>query len=151
MNESTNCEVKIVKTSFDSRHQIRLDFVDFNLSTPPTANTLVCENDRLIVTSKSSSDLTVCGLYSDEHLYYTLDDDSDVAIIKFITSNIDYDRSWKIKITRVDPSEEIPIGCLQYYPNATGILQTTKLSVNGQFLANTDFKICIKRAESKRS
>lgn len=54
-------------------------------------------------------------------------------------------RLWQIRITQVPFSQRAPQGCLQYFTESTGFLQTFNFAENGRHLANQNYKICFKQ------
>ena len=52
-----------------------------------------------------------------------------------------------LQITQIEFQKKAPPGCLQYYTEPTGIIQTMNFAENGRHLANQDYTICIRQED----
>ncbi|VVC26861.1 CUB domain [Cinara cedri] len=127
-----------------SIHQIRLDFITFNLALP-NETTKVCTEDVMVITHGSSKEFKICGPYNDKHVYYNLEDDNE----EFIYINItlfkkNFDRDWEIKVTQLMGHQKVPDMCFQFFEEITGSVQMTNITLNGGDLnSGKNNRICI--------
>lgn len=143
LDDVGECSLRVKKISKDIS-QLRLDFVNFNLA-QPNRKTGVCETDTFVVTGGASNDLRICGLNSGQHVYYDMDDAKDYVTINIRLTKGNYNRMWEIKITQIEFAQRAPAGCLQYFHEVTGTVQTMNFAVNGRHLADQDYVICIRQ------
>lgn len=61
------------------------------------------------------------------------------------TSNSFASRLWEIRVSQVPFSQRAPQGCLQYFTEPQGFLQTFNFAENGRHLANQNYKVCFKQ------
>lgn len=61
------------------------------------------------------------------------------------TTNSFTSRLWEIRISQIPFSQRAPEGCLQYFTEPTGLLQTFNFAENGRHLANQNYKVCFKQ------
>lgn len=61
------------------------------------------------------------------------------------TSNSFASRLWEIRISQIPFSQRAPQGCLQYFTESNGFLQTFNFAENGRHLANQNYKVCFKQ------
>lgn len=139
----------------DNICQMRLDFISLELSQPDTNGN--CATDFLAVTGGVSDVPMICGSNSGQHIYYDVDPKGGpvkVTIDRLIISL--KTNTWNIKITQIacNSRYRAPEGCLQYYTATAGTIRSfnfplTNIPVTAtRQLANQDYGVCIKRADS---
>ncbi|XP_069960517.1 uncharacterized protein [Cherax quadricarinatus] len=138
--------------------QMRFDFIKLDLNQPD--NNGVCAYDFLTVTGGVSTVPLICGSNSGQHFYYDVDPNGGPVKLTIDRSNITLlTTSWNIKITQIscDSRYRAPDGCLQYYTATAGTVSSFNflnakspqpLQQGTRQLANQDYGICIKRADS---
>ncbi|KAK8723203.1 hypothetical protein OTU49_011905, partial [Cherax quadricarinatus] len=137
--------------------QLRLDFIEFILSQPSSDS--VCDTELLIVSGGSSNLPAICGTMTGQHIYYTVD--QSVGPVKLTIDRKDLTSSgnvWNIKVTQIpcDSRYRAPEGCLQYYTQAQGTINsfnyantaTVPIQAETRQLANQDYSVCIKQADN---
>ncbi|XP_059485302.1 uncharacterized protein LOC132202413 isoform X2 [Neocloeon triangulifer] len=140
-----DCRLKISKASSDIS-QIRLDMVHFTLG-QPNRRTGVCEQDQFLLKGNTNSrQLKLCGQNTGQHFYFDVEDDNVDLTIKLARDHIN--RFWDIRITQIEFQDRAPAGCLQYFTETSGVLQTMNFADNGRHLADQDYNICIKQSDS---
>ncbi|CAB3375981.1 Hypothetical predicted protein [Cloeon dipterum] len=141
------CHLKISKASSDIS-QIRLDMVHFTLG-QPNRRTGVCEQDQFLLKgNRNSRQLKLCGQNTGQHFYFDVEDmDEDIDLtIKLARDHIN--RFWDIRVTQIEFQNRAPAGCLQYFTDTAGVLQTMNFADNGRHLADQDYNICIKQGDN---
>lgn len=68
-----------------------------------------------------------------------------VELIMNFTSNVFNSRLWEIQVTQVPFSQRAPSGCLQYFTEPEGILQTFNFAENGRHLAGQNYRACFRQ------
>lgn len=145
-----NCQYNIEKSS-SNVCQLRLDFLTMDLQGP--TNMSLCEADTFTFVGTAGANPTViCGENTGQHMYLDLPQGSGAARINIATTNRDFDRSWRIKVTQIlcDSISRAPPSCLQYFTEYSGTInsfnyQTTDGAVHQ--LADQRYSVCIRTRE----
>ncbi|KAL0274704.1 UNVERIFIED_CONTAM: hypothetical protein PYX00_002768 [Menopon gallinae] len=141
--QSRSCPFTIKKIS-PQISQIRLDFVHFNLA-QPNRKTGICETDVMAINSEMTPEFRLCGINNGQHIYYDVEDvRGDINIVMNLTRE-GIGRLWEIKITQIEYRNKAPTGCMQYFRQPSGVIQTMNFADNGRHLANQDYTICMRQ------
>ncbi|KAG7155783.1 hypothetical protein Hamer_G022111 [Homarus americanus] len=155
--------------------QIRLDFLNFNLSQPDINGN--CNDDFLTVTPTTSTVPRICGDNDDQHMYMDVDPaGGPIRLTVDLSSASTIPRSWDIKIRQIPCDSEYqafnfsslffmvltcfssgrgsaPSGCLQYYTATSGTVNSFNFNnaaptppEGTRQLANLDYGVCIEMA-----
>ncbi|KAI5729964.1 hypothetical protein M8J76_008477 [Diaphorina citri] len=147
-DQASFCDYRVDVTNPDVC-QLRLDFEKFSLRGPHKMFG-VCRKDRFMVTTSypygiGISDL--CGENTGQHIYVNVNPGSSVSLMVMTSGGATY--MWKMKITQIDCKRDselvAPIGCLQYYTELSGSIQSFNY-IGRLYQANLDYAICIKRS-----
>ncbi|XP_040163293.1 uncharacterized protein LOC120900404 [Anopheles arabiensis] len=141
-----SCKLKIKLMNPDIS-QLKFDFIHFALG-QPNRRTGVCEGDlfRLI---GGISPFDLCGQNSGQHLYYDLNPKSraeePIELEMNFASRSFAQRLWEIRVSQIPFSQRSPSGCMQYYTGSEGLIQTFNFAENGRYLANQNYRACIRQ------
>ncbi|XP_050072277.1 uncharacterized protein LOC126560358 [Anopheles maculipalpis] len=141
-----SCKLKIKLMNPDIS-QLKFDFIHFALG-QPNRRTGVCEGDlfRLI---GGISPFDLCGQNSGQHLYYDLNPKSraeeQIELEMNFASRSFAQRLWEIRVSQIPFSQRSPSGCMQYFTGTEGLIQTFNFAENGRYLANHNYRACIRQ------
>lgn len=125
--------------------QVRLDFEDFML-TPPVEGD--CTNDTFVFEGANPGlEIPVlCGYNTGQHMYIDIDNTEGPLKLIVTTSDADFARSWKIKVSylTINSMERAPFRCLQFFPEEAGEMMSFNYNPDGdsQMLNNQLYSIC---------
>ena len=114
-----------------------------------------CDNDTIIITgadavTMKTMPMKLCGILSGQHIYVSVKEVDSVKLTIMLTS-LDQQR-WNIYIRQIDSDETedlAPRGCLQYFKEDIGTLETFNFnSGNGELLNNQMYSMCIKQKDA---
>ncbi|XP_058056711.1 uncharacterized protein LOC131208081 [Anopheles bellator] len=144
-----SCKLKIKLMNPDVS-QLKFEFIHFALG-QPNRRTGVCEGDifRLI---GGVIPFDLCGHNSGQHLYYDLSpksraDESIELEMNFATRSF-AQRLWEIRVSQIPFSQRSPSGCMQYFIGTEGLIQTFNFAENGRYLANHNYRACIRQEKN---
>ncbi|KFB36679.1 AGAP008199-PA-like protein [Anopheles sinensis] len=141
-----SCKLKI-KLMNAEISQLKFDFIHFALG-QPNRRTGVCEGDlfRLI---GGVAPFDLCGQNSGQHLYYDLSPksraDEQIELEMNFASRSFAQRLWEIRVSQIPFSQRSPTGCMQYFTGTEGLIQTFNFAENGRYLANHNYRACIRQ------
>ncbi|XP_035777674.1 uncharacterized protein LOC118458859 [Anopheles albimanus] len=144
-----SCKLKI-KLMNPEVSQLKFEFIHFALG-QPNRRTGVCEGDlfRLI---GGAVPFDLCGQNSGQHLYYDLNPKSraneEVELEMNFASRSFAQRLWEIRVSQIPFSQRSPSGCMQYYTGTEGLIQTFNFAENGRYLANHNYRACIRQEKN---
>ncbi|XP_050093873.1 uncharacterized protein LOC126576605 [Anopheles aquasalis] len=144
-----SCKLKI-KLMNSEVSQLKFEFIHFALG-QPNRRTGVCEGDlfRLI---GGVVPFDLCGQNSGQHLYYDLNPKSraneEVELEMNFASRSFAQRLWEIRVSQIPFSQRSPSGCMQYYTGTEGLIQTFNFAENGRYLANHNYRACIRQEKN---
>ncbi|XP_042869490.1 uncharacterized protein LOC122251539 [Penaeus japonicus] len=131
--------------------QLRLDFLDLELEQPDADGN--CNVDFLTVTGGTSTVPRICGSNTGQHMYVDVDPNGGalkVTVDRSAASTVN--RSWNIKVTQIacDSQYRAPSGCLQYYTETSGYVESFNFdnaaptdATGTRQIANQDYGICV--------
>ncbi|XP_076388979.1 uncharacterized protein LOC100880264 [Megachile rotundata] len=137
-----NCSVVVQKIDRQVS-QLRIDFVHFNIG-QPNSRTGVCDEDIMEIRNGRSV-FQMCGWNSGQHLYIDLDENREPLTLDFRLPRSLQPRMWEIRIVQLAFEQRAPTGCLQYFQSVNGTLKTLNFLLNGRFLADQDYLMCIRQ------
>nr|XP_034178605.1 uncharacterized protein LOC117603502 isoform X1 [Osmia lignaria] len=137
-----NCSV-VVRKIDRQVSQLRIDFVHFNIG-QPNPRTGVCDEDIMEIRNGKSV-FQLCGWNSGQHLYIDVDENNQSLTLDFQLPRRIQPRMWEIRIVQLAFEQRAPTGCLQYFQSPNGTLKTLNFLLNGRFLANQDYLMCIRQ------
>jgi len=169
LTTGSSCSLTVCKCSSDVC-QLRLDFETFVLNDPVTATDVTvgpinadlvnaiagsatrqgnCDTDSFGVTVPGGkAPPLICGTNTGQHMYVPASDtgcntlNSNIGSASTATTS-----AFTIKVTQVECGSKrlAPNGCLQYFTQDTGEIQTFNYnSGNGVHLANQDYSACVR-------
>ena len=127
--------------------QLRLDFLVTEVSNPMMGS---CDNDTITITGADAVTMknmpsNLCGVLSGSHVYISVKDVTSVKLTVKLTSLST--QKWSILVRQYDSSQTeylAPRGCLQYYRQDMGTLETFNYnSGNGELLNDHMYTMCI--------
>jgi len=127
--------------------QLRLDFLVTEVSNPMMGS---CDNDTITITGADAVTMknmpsNLCGVLSGSHVYISVKTVESVKLTVKLTSLST--QKWSILIRQYDSSQTeylAPRGCLQYYRQDMGTLETFNYnSGNGELLNDHMYTMCI--------
>jgi len=141
--------------------RLRLDFEDFQLTSPTTANPWgLCTTDYMTlkttahtVTPASTGNYGnypyMCGTNSGQHAYIDMSCTcSDTATIDFVLGDTT-NNQWKIKVTQLscdDPDVASTEGCFQYFTAESGSFESFGLA-SSTMICGHNYNVCIRPLE----
>ncbi|CAH0384846.1 unnamed protein product [Bemisia tabaci] len=137
------CIIRVKKLSSDIS-QFRFDLGHFQLG-QPNRRTGVCDTDLFLIGEGTHQEVKICGTNNGQHIYYDVDDVNEPIEVKIIATQPNIYRLWEIRISQIEFKHRAPAGCLQYYREPSGIIQTMNFAVNGRHLADQDYNICMRQ------
>ncbi|CAG9787759.1 unnamed protein product [Diatraea saccharalis] len=153
-SEGLSCIFTLNKASNDIK-QLRLDFVTFELL-GPTGGT--CKQDQFVVSGQNTNNVIpiLCGINTGQHAYVEVGD-SDGPIYFSVQTYSSENRLFSIKISQLTWADELaaPTGCLQYYTESQGFLESFNYRDRSEigiaripsYLNNLNYAMCIRRAQ----
>ncbi|KAM7357956.1 uncharacterized protein ACRADG_003105 isoform 1-T1 [Cochliomyia hominivorax] len=143
--------------------QLRIDFLSLQLA-PPNGDGF-CLTDSLQITGGSSRVPAICGDNSGQHVYVDFNGESPITISVATSSSYTFNRQWQFQIAQLACTSATlaPSGCLQYYMEESGTVQSfnygsapnslpNSIGVPGsRQIANHRYGICIRMAANKCS
>ncbi|KAF0294713.1 hypothetical protein FJT64_007638 [Amphibalanus amphitrite] len=143
-----NCRLTVGKVN-ENICQLRLAFEQLSLAGPDVDG--VCRQDQFSVTGASSAQPPVlCGVNSGSHMYVDVAPGSGSQVTLQVTTSGTQtaNRDWRVRVDQIECSSPslAPAGCLQYYTNVTGMVQSFGFdtNTNGPHLANQRYAICVR-------
>jgi len=127
--------------------QFRLDFLVTEVSNPMMGS---CDNDTIMITgadavTMKTMPMNLCGVLSGSHVYVSVKDVDSVKLTITLTSVAE--QKWNILVRQFDSSQTeylAPRGCLQYYRQDLGTLETFNYNGgNGELLNDHMYTMCI--------
>ena len=127
--------------------QFRFDFLTTEVSNPMMGD---CTNDTIMITgadavTMKTMPMKLCGVLSGSHIYVSVKDVDSVKLTITLTSVAN--QKWNILVRQFDSSQTdylAPRGCLQYYRQDIGTLETFNYnSGNGELLNDLMYTMCI--------
>jgi hypothetical protein len=127
--------------------QFRFDFLTTEVSAPMMGN---CDNDTIMITgadpvTMKTMPMNLCGVLSGQHIYVSVKDVEEVMLTIKLTSVAM--QKWNILVRQFDSSQTdylAPRGCLQYYRQDLGTLETFNYDGgNGELLNDHMYTMCI--------
>jgi len=163
LTTGSSCSLTVCKCSSDVC-QLRLDFETFVLNNPVTATTITvgaagaggaatrqgnCDTDYFGVTVPGGkTPPLICGTNTGQHMYIPASDTGCNTLNGNIGSASTATTSaFTIKVTQVECGSKrlAPSGCLQYFTQDTGTIQTFNYNSGaGVHLANMDYSACVR-------
>ncbi|KAB7500101.1 hypothetical protein Anas_12849 [Armadillidium nasatum] len=141
----------VVKRASPFYCQIRVDFKSFNVGGPDQNG--ICTNGWNVTGQADTNVPTICGLNDGQHVYLNFDNFTPIKM----TINFNDSDDWAIKVTQIkcnDQENLAPTGCLQYFPEASGQVESFNFQTVSSVapvtstqttyqLANLDYYACI--------
>lgn len=78
-------------------------------------------------------------------VYIDVDENNQPLTLDFQLPRRIQPRMWEIRIVQLAFEQRAPTGCLQYFQSPNGTLKTLNFLLNGRFLANQDYLMCIRQ------
>ena len=129
--------------------QYRLDFMVTELSAPMAGD---CTNDTITITGADAVTMKImpsnlCGVLTGSHVYISvIDVDSATLTISLSSQST---QKWNILVRQYESTQTeylAPRGCLQYYRQDRGTLETFNHNGgNGELLNNQRYTMCIEQ------
>lgn len=144
-------EYTLQKFSSDIQ-QMRFDFELGSISKPMMGN---CDNDTITFTgadavTMKTIPMNLCGVLTGQHVFVSVKEVEEIKLTITLTSIAD--QFWKIKFKQIDSSETdelAPRGCLQYFQDEIGTLETFNFdSGNGELLNDHKYNMCIEQKDA---
>ena len=86
----------------------------------------------------------ICGVNSGSHMYVDGGSGKSPTTLTFITTG-DYARTFKVKVGQLECGEGSVEGCLQYYTQVSGVIQSFNYrQAEGLHLSNQEYSICVR-------
>merc|ERR1719219_380257 len=159
LNKGGSCGLTICKSDADVC-QLRLDFETFVLNNPVTSTAITitttlnanrigsCDTDSFGVTVPGGkSPPQICGTNTGQHMYIPASDQCNVLNANIGSSSAATTSAFTIKVTQIECSSKTvaPNGCLQYFTEDTGTIETFNYnSAAGVLLVNQDYSSCVR-------
>jgi len=159
LNKGGSCGLTICKSDADVC-QLRLDFETFVLNNPVTSTAITitttlnanrigsCDTDSFGVTVPGGkSPPQICGTNTGQHMYIPASDQCNVLNANIGSSSTATTSAFTIKVTQIECSSKTkaPNGCLQYFTEDTGTIETFNYnSAAGVLLVNQDYSSCVR-------
>ncbi|EDV48506.1 uncharacterized protein LOC6553815 [Drosophila erecta] len=135
--------------------QLRLDFQMFELSRPSNGD---CVDDQFIVSGHNTNFQIpiLCGINTGQHIYIHVGDSNEGKVYLSVFMKVSGGgRSFNIKVTQVD-DELAPNNCLQYFPEAEGVIKSFNYDTDGSivdnreatYFNNLNYAICLSRLKN---
>jgi len=127
--------------------QFRLDFQTFEISNPMMGN---CANDTITISGADPVTMKIfpsnlCGVLTGSHVYISVKDVAEVTVTVTLSSLST--QKWNILVRQFDSTQTeylAPRGCLQYYREDAGMLETFNYNGgNGELLNDQMYTMCI--------
>ena len=143
-----NCRLTVNKLN-NNICQLRLGFDQLSLAGPDVNG--LCRQDQFTVIGAASAQPPVlCGVNSGQHMFVDVAPGSGSQVTLQVTTSGTQtaNRDWRVRVDQIECESpaRAPAGCLQYYTNVTGMVQSFSFdtSVNGPHLANQRYAICVR-------
>merc|ERR1719495_702953 len=159
LNKGGSCGLTICKSDADVC-QLRLDFETFVLNNPVTSTAITitttlnanrigsCDTDSFGVTVPGGkSPPQICGTNTGQHMYIPASDQCNVLNANIGSSSTATTSAFTIKVTQIECSSKTkaPNGCLQYFTEDTGTIETFNYnSAAGVLLVNQEYSACVR-------
>lgn len=117
--------------------QLRIDFLSFSLA-PPNGDG-VCNVDSFSVTGGSSRVPVICGENSGQHVYVDFNEEAPILINVDTTGSYAFNRQFQFQVSQISCKlpTKAPSGCLQYYFEPQGTVQSFNYVSSGNSLLNS--------------
>jgi len=132
--------------------QMRFDFEYTSVSKPMMGN---CDNDTITFTgadavTMKTMPMNLCGVLTGQHIFVSVKEVEEIKLtIKLTDAN---EQFWKIVFKQIDSSETdemAPRGCLQYFQEDIGTLETFNYeNGNGELLNDHKYSMCIEQKDA---
>jgi len=122
--------------------QIRFDFETLTLLGPIEGD---CNNDTVTVVGANpgASIPVICGENSGQHMIVDIDNSEGPYNLIISTSEVEFERSWKIKVTFLSSGDASPRRCLQYFTEPSGEFSSFNyVEDSGIAINNQDYAVC---------
>jgi len=159
LSKGGSCGLTVCKSDSDVC-QLRLDFETFVLNNPVTATAVTitttdnanrvgsCDTDSFGVTVPGGkSPPLICGTNTGQHMYVPAADQCNVLNANIGSASSATTSAFTIKVTQIECSSKTkaPNGCLQYFTEDTGTIETFNYnSAAGVLLVNQDYSSCVR-------
>merc|ERR550519_2369507 len=159
LNKGGSCDLTVCKSASDVC-QLRLDFETFVLNNPVTATAVTitttvnanrvgsCDTDSFGVTVPGGkSPPQICGTNTGQHMYIPASDQCNVLNANIGSASTATTSAFTIKVTQIECNSKTkaPNGCLQYFTEDTGTIETFNYnSAAGVLLVNQDYSSCVR-------
>ncbi|XP_073961375.1 uncharacterized protein [Choristoneura fumiferana] len=151
--EPRDCEITIEKTHAGVM-QLRIDFVHFAIG-QPNRLTGECDEDVMVLGDRDN-EFRICGQNHGQHIYYTLPTGSETREAGDLPSTAstrlsvrmrgaDMPRLWLLRLAQMPLAHAAPHDCRQYYTANNGTIKTFNYAVNGRYLADQEYKACVRK------
>lgn len=140
-----------IKKISDDVTQMRLDFLDFDISGSVNGD---CTNDTMTITGVDTitdriMPTNFCGVNHGQHVYLSVKDSTEIKItINIASANA---QSWVILVSQYESTQTdyiAPRGCLQYFREEAGTFMTfNHNSGKGELLNNQMYNICLQQLD----
>ena len=113
-----------------------------------------CDNDTITISgadavSMKNFPMNLCGVLTGQHVYVSVKDVEEVKLTVTLASVAT--QKWNIYLRQLDADSEYiaPRGCLQYFKEETGMLETFNYNAgNGELLNSHMYTMCIKQNDA---
>lgn len=143
--------------------QLRIDFLSLHLA-PPNGDGF-CLTDSVQITGGASRVPTICGDNSGQHVYVDFNGESPITISVATSSTYTFNRQWQFQLAQLACASPTlaPSGCLQYYMEDSGTVQSfnygsapnslpNSIGVAGtRQIANQRYGICVRMGANRCS
>jgi len=159
LTKGSSCGLTVCKASSDVC-QLRLDFETFVLANPVTITTITitttlaatrqgtCDTDSFSVTVPGGkSPPAICGVNTGQHMYVPASSQCNNLNANIGSASTATTSAFTVKVTQVPCSSKTkaPNGCLQYFTEDTGTIETFNYnSAAGHLLVNQDYSSCVR-------
>ncbi|CAL4125510.1 unnamed protein product, partial [Meganyctiphanes norvegica] len=138
-NYANTCTMTISRP--DGVCQLRMDFKTFDLAQPGTTGQ--CTDDQFTVTGERQFTYLCGQTPANWHFYLDVNMQANPTEFKFTTSATSFNRRFRIKISMIPCSQEIPSGCGQYFKENTGMIHS--FNYGSYYLAGLNYGICFRK------
>ncbi|XP_062543488.1 uncharacterized protein LOC134210998 [Armigeres subalbatus] len=154
-NGGTSCTYTVVPPD-STVCQLRVDFSAFTLAQPNADG--VCTVDNIVIAGGSSPVPAICGDNNGQHVYVAFSGTSSITVTVSTTSSTSFNRVWNLQLSLISCTSayQAPAGCLQYYLDSSGTVQSFNYGtaanaalnslgmIGTRQLASQNYAICIR-------
>ncbi|XP_050735499.1 uncharacterized protein LOC127007998 [Eriocheir sinensis] len=142
-NEARTCTMTVTRTP--DICQLRLDFKTFDTFPPDQFG--VCNEDQFTVEGERKFTYLCGKAPTDWHFYLDVTGQANPTVFNFDTSDANYNRRFRIKVSMIECSKKVQGGCGQYLTGNSGVVQS--FNYGGFYLAGLDYGICFRKEKNK--